>query len=247
MRYDPINDGIHKKYHAVSFKVIKAPKELQSIVHSYWEMKTDQMLEEDFILHVIPDACVNLLLNLLDTKIAAITMRKTEYVTLNLGKKFHYTGIQFLPGMWQGNPKEIVSGFVDQPYQGNLPLVATAIRLLHLEFENFSDIFSELVQTLLKEGIVKNNELISIILENLDEIESVEDMAVYGNLSSRQLQRKLKQATGFSPHDFLKIIRLQKALKGHYLDFYTDQSHFIHSFRKITGYTPKEYFKHFDV
>lgn len=245
--YDPIKDGIHKKFGSVSFCETKPPQKYESIIHSYWEIKSIGVLKEDFILHVIPDACVNILLNLINTKIAAITMRKTEYVTLNLGKQFHYTGIQFLPGMWQGNPKEILSGFVDQPYVGNLPLVQTSNQLLNLEFENFSPFFTQLVEILWKQEVIIKNDLVSIILENLDEIESVEDMAAYGNLSPRQLQRKLKQTTGFSPHDFLKILRLQKAFKGHYLDFYTDQSHFIHSFRKITGYTPKEYFKHFDV
>lgn len=245
--YDPIKDGIHKKFDSVQFNEVNPPKELESMIHSYWEIKTNAILNEDFILHVIPDACVNVLLNLLDTKIAAITMRKTEYVALNLGKSFHYAGIQILPGMWQGNPKEILSGFVDRPYHGNLPLVETANQLLHLEFAEFYPVFTNLVKTLMKQGFVQKNNLVGIILENLDEIESVEDMAAYGNLSPRQLQRKIKQTTGFSPHDLLKILRLQKAFKGHYLDFYTDQSHFIHSFRKITGYTPKEYFKHFDV
>jgi AraC-like DNA-binding protein len=72
-------------------------------------------------------------------------------------------------------------------------------------------------------------------------------MAAITHLSSRQLQRNLKKSTGFSRHDFIKVIRLQHSFKKHYLDAYTDQSHFIRSFRKITGYTPAEYYRKYDV
>jgi len=85
------------------------------------------------------------------------------------------------------------------------------------------------------------------ILSNLDSIQTVADMAAITNMSPRQLQRTLKKSTGFSPHDLLKVLRLQQSFKQHYLDTYTDQSHFIHSFRKITGYTPAQYYRKFRV
>lgn len=245
--YDPVKDGIHKNTTGVRFSEIEPPQEFKHLVDNFWEIKTNHQLNEDFVLHVIPDACVNILFNVLDPKIAAITMRKTEYVALNLGKWFHYAGVQLLPGMWNGNPSEIYYGFVDTPYNGDLPLVNTAKSLKDLAFPDYFPIFSNLVSKLWKEGIINHNETLSRILLDIDEIESVEEMAASVNLSPRQLQRKIKQSTGFSPHDLLKILRLQKSFKGNYLDHFVDQSHFIHSFKKITGYTPKEYFKHFDV
>jgi len=57
----------------------------------------------------------------------------------------------------------------------------------------------------------------------------------------------LKSTTDFAPHDFLKILRLQQSLNGEDTWSYADQSHFIHSFRKATGYTPGKYAKKFDV
>jgi len=66
-------------------------------------------------------------------------------------------------------------------------------------------------------------------------------------LSTRQLQRTLKQTTGFSPHDLLKVLRIQQSFKRHYLDLYADQSHYIHAFRTATGYTPARYLKKFGV
>jgi AraC-like DNA-binding protein len=72
-------------------------------------------------------------------------------------------------------------------------------------------------------------------------------MADVSGVSARQLQRTLKRTTGFAPHDFLKVLRLQQALNGKDTWSYADQSHFIHSFRKATGYTPGKYSRKYDV
>ena len=72
-------------------------------------------------------------------------------------------------------------------------------------------------------------------------------MAMIAELSPRQLQRTLKRMTGFSPHDLLKVVRVQRSFRRHYLDLYADQSHYIHSFRKVTGYTPAKYAAKYDV
>lgn len=245
--YDPIHDGIAKEVQSVSYKEAKPPSEFADLVHSFWELKTESMLAEDFCLHAVPDACVNVLLNQQDTEIAGITALRTTYEVLNLGKDFHYVGIQFFPGVWQGNQDETADSYVGTPYLGDLPLVATSNKLLPLDFDAKQPVFSELVAELIERKLVALNTVTASILANLDAINSVADMAEITQLSSRQLQRNLKKATGFSPHDFLKVLRLQQSFKQHYLDAYTDQSHFIHSFRKITGYTPAEYFRKFDV
>lgn len=87
----------------------------------------------------------------------------------------------------------------------------------------------------------------SRILARLDAIRSVADIAKLVGLSPRQLQRTLKQSTGFSPHDLLKVLRVQQSFRRHYLELYADQAHFIHSFRKATGFTPTQYRKRYDV
>ena len=85
------------------------------------------------------------------------------------------------------------------------------------------------------------------VLTNLDEIHSVADMAKLAALSPRQLQRTLKATTGFSPHDLLKVLRLQRSFRQDYLLSFADQSHFTHSFRNMTGHTPGQFNKTFDV
>lgn len=245
--YDPIQDGIIKNSSSVIYKEVKPPKAFSKIVHNFWQLKTDKELSDDFCLHAIPDACVNILFNQLEPRIAGVTALRTTYEVLNLGKEFHYVGIQFFPGVWQGNHDETSDSFVGKPYIGNLPLFDTSNRMVQLEFLSKQTVLSELVSQLIEKELVAVNVTIERILLNLDNIHNVSDMAAMTDISPRQLQRILKTSTGFSPHDFLKVLRLQQSFKQHYLESFSDQSHFIHSFKKITGYTPAEYFRKFDV
>lgn len=182
--YDPIKDGIEKTAQSVRYTVVKPPPHLSSVVHSYWELKTEQTLNEDFLLHAIPDACVNLLFNQIEPDIAAVTALRTHHEVLNLGKCFHYVGIQLLPGAWQGNPREIAHQFVGTAYEGELPLVSVSRALMGCQFSDKQGLMSALVE-----------------------------------------------------QSFLQ----------HYLELYADQSHYIHSFRKVTGYTPVQFIDKFDV
>jgi AraC-like DNA-binding protein len=245
--YNPVKDGIEKTVQSVQYIEAMPPDNLSGLVHCFWELKTETNLPEDFYLHVLPDACVNILFNMLDTKIAAITALQTTYEVLNLGKTFHYVGVQLLPGVWQGNRDEIFDSLVNTPYAGKLPLIETNNKLAPLDFAGRQSTLAELVRQLIADKLIAFNPVTTIILTNLQDIHTVGDMANITGVSARQLQRILKQTTGFSPHDLLKVLRLQDSFKGHYLASYADQSHYIHSFRKITGYTPTTYDKKFAV
>lgn len=245
--YDPIQDGIDKQNSSVSYTEAKPPSVLSDLVHNFWELKTTHPLSDDFCLHALPDACVNILFNQHDTQIAGVTVLRTTYEVLNLGKTFHYVGIQLFPGVWQGNQEETEDSYVGTPYQGDLPLIEASQQLAPLDFNAKQLVLSDLVVQLMERQLVGVNTVTASILAQIDTLHSVADMAELTHMSPRQLQRTLKKSTGFSPHDFLKVLRLQQSFKQHYLEAYTDQSHFIHSFRKITGYTPAEYYRKFSV
>jgi AraC-like DNA-binding protein len=245
--YSPIQDGIDKTARSVRYTEAKPPSDLSGLVHCFWELKTETVLTEDFLLHALPDACVNILFNQVDTQIAGVTALRTTFEVLHLGKAFHYVGIQFLPGVWQGSREEIVDTYVGTPYVGELPLVKTSIELEKLDFVAKQPVFSALVNWFLDQRLVVPNIVTEKILTHLNSIQTVADMACLNGMSPRQLQRRIKQSTGFSPHDLLKVLRLQQSFKQHHLELYADQSHFIHSFRKITGYTPAKYSDKFDV
>lgn len=82
---------------------------------------------------------------------------------------------------------------------------------------------------------------------------SVTSFAHDCNLSRRQFERKFTELSGFSPKEFLNIVRFRNVLKemaqnnkslaqiAMSADYY-DQSHLSNEFRKLTGYTPREFF-----
>lgn len=245
--YSPAQDGFSVLGAKVRYSEIRPSDDLADVVHCFWELRTLAELPEEFLYHALPDACVNLLLNLVDTDIAGVTALHTQATTLNLGKSFHYVGVQLFPGVWQGDANEVSSSYVGSPYTGALPLAHTAQRLVGMKFEDMQQQLSELLRWCVSQGYVRANPLTARILSRIDAIRSVVDMAVLTELSPRQLQRKLKESTGFAPHDFLKVLRLQQSFRKHYLDLYADQAHFIHAFRHATGYTPLKYRKQFGV
>jgi AraC-like DNA-binding protein len=245
--YSPAQDGRSIRGSLVRYTEVGPPADLATVVHCFWELRTISALPEDFQYHALPDACVNLLLNLLDPDIAGVTALHTEATTLVLGRSFHYVGVQFYPGVWQGDRSEIANRYVGTPYRGSLPLVQAAGRLMGREFPDMGQPLCELVRWCMAQGHVCPNAITAKILANLDALRSVGDMAALVGVSPRQLQRTLKRMTGFAPHDLLKVLRVQQSFRRHYLDLFADQAHFTHAFRQAIGYTPVQYRKRFGV
>lgn len=185
--YKPVKDGIEKTVRSVSYLEEKPPTHLSELVHCFWEIKTETPLPEDFRYHILPDACVNILFNQIDTKIAAITALHTTAKALNLGKAFHYVGIQLLPGVWRGDPNEIIKGYVDKPYAGKLSLTKTNSELANLDFTAKQAILAKLVEELINEDLIATNPVTAKILTNLDNIHKVADMAAIASSDSARL------------------------------------------------------------
>ncbi len=245
--YNPVQKGIEKSVRSVRYTEVEPPVDLSTFVHRFWEIRSERKLNEDFVFHVLPDACIHLVFNLTAPGTAGLTALRTGAEELNLGRSFHFVGARFLPGIWRGGRSEIVRGVVDSPYAGNLPLIEVSRELARKSFSAMQPVLSNLVRQLIAQKLLTDDEVTTCLLANLDEIDSVSDMANAVGMSARQLQRVIRQTTGFSPHDLLKVLRLQKSFVRNYLDFYADQSHYIHSFRRITGYTPKKYAGKFGV
>ncbi len=245
--YDPVKDGVAKTVESVLYTEVRPPAALADLVHCYWELRTETDLADVFTLHAMPDACVNLLFDQRDTRIAGVTQLHTAHTTLDLGRSFHYAGIQFFPGVWRGDPDASVDHFIGEPYDGDLPLAEVNRRAADVDLDGKATVFTAFVETLLEAGLVAPNPVTAAILTRLDEIHRVADMAKVAALSPRQLQRTLKATTGFSPHDLLKVLRLQRSFRQDYLLSFADQAHFTHSFRQLIGYTPGEFNRTFDV
>lgn len=245
--YDPKGHGRDKAFETVHFAETEPPDHLRSVVHRFLELKTQGALGEDYGFHALPDACTYVVLDQSDTRIAGVTRLKASSEELNLGRSFHFVNIRFLPGVWQPAMEPVHYGLVDTPYSGALPLVSLSAAVSAKGFAESQSDLSGFVDDLVHRGTVVPNPVTEKIFDQLEDIHSVADMAEAAHLSARQLQRTLKATTGFTPHDFLKVLRLQQSLKGEPSLSYADQSHFIHSFKRATGYTPARYSKKFDV
>ncbi len=245
--YEPVEDGVPKAAESVIYTEAAPPESLGELVHCFWELRTETDLADDFTLHALPDACVNLFFNQYDTRIAGVTQLHTTHTILDLGRSFHYVEIQFFPGVWRGDRDASIDHYVGEPYVGDLPLVEVGRAAFDLDFDGKTTVFADFVETLLEAGLVAPNPITAAILMSLDRINSVGDMAKAVALSPRQLQRVLKATTGFAPHDLLKVLRVQHSFRQDYLLSFADQSHFTHAFRRLTGYTPGQFKKAFDV
>ena len=245
--YDPVRDGVAKTVESVIYLEAPPPPELGELVHCFWELRTEVELTENFTLHAMPDACVNLLFDQHDPRVAGVTQLHTTHTTLDLGRSFHYAGIQLFPGVWRGDPDATVDRYVGDPYEGEMPLVEASTAAAEADFDGKTAVFSAFVKRLVVTGLVAPNPVTAAILTRLDEITNVPEMAAVAALSPRQLQRVLKATTGFTPHDLLKVLRIQQTFRRDYLLLFADQAHFTHAFRDMTGYTPARFRKTFDV
>ena len=245
--YDPKGNGKEKAVTKVQFVEAEPPSHLRGIVHRFLDLKTDGPLAEDYKFHALPDACVYGVFDQLTPEVTGVSKLRAASEEFNLGRMFHFVNIRFMPGVWQDQKEPLIHGIVDAPYRGEMPFLDVAQRLLGQSFEDQQAILVSFVDTLVTQKMVVPNPVTETIFMHLDDIHAVADMAEVCEMSARQLQRVLKRTTGFAPHDFLKVLRLQQALNGSDTWSYADQSHFIHSFRNATGYTPGKYAKKFDV
>lgn len=245
--YDPKGNSREIAIQSVQFQEAEPPEHLHDIVHRFLEIKTDGKLPEDYRFHALPDACTYIVFDQLDARVAGAAKLRASSEELNLGRVFHYVNIRFLPGVWQTANEPVAHGMVETPYSGDLPLIRVNQELAGKDFATQQDSLTAFVEDLIARKLLVANPVTKKIFEHIDDVYSVADMAEIAELSPRQLQRTLKRTTGFTPHDFLKVLRLQQALSGDPSLSYADQSHFIHSFRKATGYTPGRYAKKFDV
>jgi AraC-like DNA-binding protein len=82
----------------------------------------------------------------------------------------------------------------------------------------------------------------------------VEQLASFACLGKKQFERTFSSHIGMTPKNYLKTIRMQAAIYSKskrepvsltelaFESGYYDQSHFIHDFKTMTGYTPRQFF-----
>jgi len=211
-------------------------------VHCYWELEAKYPLDADFIYEVIPDGCVDIVFECgrPDSGIVMTPGYKTELI--NLGKSFHYVGIRLNIGYWK-YPADVIDKQVALREFAVLQSVA-----IPSSFKNTDAVkqMDTVVGALVEAGCINTRPLSALLQNRINELRSVEDMMRVSGYSRRQLQRVLKEETGFLPKQLLAIIRFQSTLKQHAGEWrYSDQAHENRDFKQRTGMTPKVFRERF--
>ncbi len=206
------------------------PLELEEAVYCTWELYTIAPLEKDFYYLILPDACGDIIFDMLIKKGRGVfaMMSGLEADELNLGKEFHYQGIRFLPGAISNKQ---LHGAIEQP-------IVQETRQQLTQRNPSESVLYTCIRQLIVQGFVVKNPLMYRILTYNEDMHTVGQLEALTGYSTRQLQRIFRKQMGYSPHDFLKILRFQNTLT-HKQHYYADQSHYIREFKRITGMTPR--------
>ncbi len=137
-------------------------------------------------------------------------------------------------------------GFAGEKLDAQLVAATDAQERIQL-FNDF--LVAQLKQTFTRDTLIE--ESISLINQDISSAVTVESLLERLNISERQFERRFIQAIGISPQFFIRVRRVNEAMKlmdtGRYerlvdvanaLNFY-DQSHFIRDIKKFSGITPK--------
>lgn len=219
-------------------------------------------LEDEKMMTIVPDGCVDLQFEYQDGKITAYacgTVLTHEDVLWST--KQDVFGIRFMPG--------------EQPAGLNIPLhdlIGKTIRLqedsayqsMIEELEKQEDFYQrirvflqEYTKLHRKEEKPFGKRELTISVKNLvydsDGMIKISEISAKTGYSERYINKVFIEQMGFSPKTFCKIIQFQRSLE--YLNYgapekmtkaavdlgYYDQPQFIRDFKKYAGITPKQY------
>jgi len=235
-----------------------APSEaLSPFVKHFWMVSWDLAGLESYPQHVVPNPCVNLVVERGNTFFFGPSGRKFSYHIRGKGQVF---GVKFRPGGFYPFVRLPVSSLCEQPLEVSSVLDVSAASLeeqlltdgSNADKINYMDqllcahLPAEDAQARLVHDIVQKIELDREMLR-------VDDLSSFWNIHTRKLQRLFNLYVGISPKTVIKLYRLQNAAdlidRGLHCDLvklaqdlgYHDQSHFIKDFKSIIGSTPEEY------
>ncbi|WP_243735181.1 AraC family transcriptional regulator [Paenibacillus turpanensis] len=235
-----------------------APSERAAFfVKHYWVVRWDLSGEEPYMQQVIPNPCVNLVVQPMRTAFYGPAKQVFTYPLQGSGCVF---GIKFKPGAFYpfiGQPiSELGSGPL--PVEAVLPVSAQELERLLLPLESDEEM-AAIADGLLVKALPEPDDHILTLQAIIDriagdrDITQVDQLCDLFQLHKRKLQRLFEQYVGVSPKWVIRLYRLQNAAEridlAVHADWltlaaelgYHDQSHFIKDFKAFVGQTPEEY------
>lgn len=232
-------------------------KPLAPFVKHYWLVSWDLRGQADFDQDVIPNPCVNLVVEQSRAAVYGVASRKYTKHLSGLGQAF---GIKFHPGGFYPFLRRPMSQLTDSSI--SLPDVfGDNGDELRQAFQAFAEpeLLIKQAEKLLAKRMPEPDPAVDYINEIIDCIRTnrsmtnVEELVRLFGSHTRKLQRLFSQYVGVSPKWVIQLYRLQNAAesldKGTYEDLaklsvelgFYDQSHFIRAFKSMIGVTPETY------
>jgi AraC-like DNA-binding protein len=234
--------------------------DLSFFIKHYWIVSWDLTGQEPYLQHVVPNPCVNMVIEKKKTAIFGPAKSKFSYFIQGEGRVF---GVKFKPGGFYPFIKQPVSGLTKRRAK-----LADVFQEDDEAFENAvlrqedAPVMVQLAETLIRRSLPPQDDTVTLINSIIDRIieeraiTRVDELCECFHVNIRQLQRMFDQYVGVSPKWVIRLYRIQNAAeaidRGHSHDWltlagglgYYDQSHFIKDFKTIVGQTPEEYVRH---
>ncbi len=243
----------------MEYKKIAPYKELEPLIHFFWELKGNE-LEREWE-RVFPDGCAGVLMNLGGTcltdngsvsmefgktyVVGAMTSFKDSFINGNT----HLLGVCLKPATFANfynySPQdELTNNTVEFEKSKSFDID----KILDNPFNYFNNFFYDRIKS-------KNNQLQSVInnIHSTNGQISIYELSKRNFTTVRQLERNFKKLIGITPKQYSNIIRFQYALgliknsnkNQSLLDIafecgYYDHSHLTNEIKRNTGLSPSQ-------
>jgi len=259
--YRPVQPTVKQAGQYVSYREVSPHDRISSIIYCYWELKTNERLNDPFTYRVVADGCIDIFFQLDNPSENFVMGFCKKYTEFPLDNSFHYIGIRFLPTMFpvlfKVDAKELsnrferlevvvneTSKFIANNFAGN-----DEFGQIRSKFDNY---FIGIIKNSTSDLDSRFKNALHIILKNFGVVNVQSDLDV--GLSQRQLRRYFEYYVGDTAKTFSQVVRFQNILNAKPstqslrqnkiffdLGFY-DQAHFIKEFKNFYGVTPNKAF-----
>lgn len=250
---------LHFKEGANNFRLSRhlPSADIAPFVKHYWVVSWDLTGQAPYLQHVVPNPCVNMVVEMNKTAIYAPAKSKFSYLLREKGRVF---GVKFKPGGFYPFLKSAVSKLGTQGIR-----IEDVFHLNSADFEyqmlsqEAETNMVQLAESVILKSLPKPDNNIDLVQQVIDQIiedphvTKVDDICERIHINKRKLQRIFEQYVGVTPKWVIKLYRLQNAAEKIEADTsydwsqlsaelgYYDQAHFIKDFKSIVGKTPAEY------
>jgi AraC-like DNA-binding protein len=224
---------------------------LAAWVGSYWTFQTDPGRH---VIRTLPDGCVDVTVRLGSTPRAFLTGTHRRPRRWTLNGRVHLVGVRLLPGA--AALLGIDAGALSEewtPLEQHLPRLTVARLVQDVARAKSVSARVDVLDAFLSERLLNRaldprlSRALHQIFDRQGDV-SVAALARHAGAHARTLGRLFDSAVGLSPKRFVRVVRLQAALRAlPGADNWTrvavelgyhDQAHFIHDVRELFGATP---------